>query len=307
MNDASARMKAKGILIAYLVGISGFYNRFGYYPFMARSSVKFFREPAETELRPGRLRAMTRKDLPSVRRLYDEVTARRICAAVRDDKVWDWLLRPGGHTWIFRVPKVILDARGRLCGYLTMEPKGELNIREIIVRQEEESCRVALGAMVREARRREVKEITLPLPWDDALTVFLRQYVRAEFTMASDATGGALMKIVDFPALMRRLEPLFAQRWKRAGKGLPAAKFTLSSEIGSVGLTVTRGSVRVGDPAGGPRVRIPQRWLSGMITGYYPLSEVAPRPGAVVPSRLMPVLDVLFPSGWPFVYQGDNM
>jgi predicted acetyltransferase len=135
MNDASARMKAKGILIAYLVGISGFYNRFGYYPFMARSSVKFFREPAETELRPGRLRAMTRKDLPSVRRLYDEVTARRICAAVRDDKVWDWLLRPGGHTWIFRVPKVILDARGRLCGYLTMEPKGELNIREIIVRQ----------------------------------------------------------------------------------------------------------------------------------------------------------------------------
>jgi len=306
MRDATRYMKENGILVAYLQGISNFYYRFGYYPFMAPSRATFKRADAKKEALPGRLRAMTRGDLPRVRRIYDAATARRTCAAVRDKTVWDWLFTHGRHTWLFRRPRVVLDERDRVCGYVTMENDRKFTVREIVVKQDEAACRAALGAIVREARRREAAEVRLPLPWDDALAIFLRQHVSAEFTMHASASGGAMLMIGDFPGLARRLEPLFAQRWQEARTRLPAVRFTLASEIGSVGFVVTRDSVRVTEPTGAPCVRVPRRWLSGLLTGYYAPGDIAPRKGARIPGELMPVLDILFPQGWPFVYQGDN-
>lgn len=306
MNDASRYMEQNGILVAYLGGIADFYYRFGYYPYMARGRVEFKRENARKEARPGKLRAMTRKDLPAVRRLYDKATAERVCAAARDKKVWDWLMGPGGHSRFFRKPQVILDARRRLCGYVTLGRRDDAGLTEIVVRQDEASCRAALGALVAHARRREAKQISFPLPWDDALAVFIRQHVDAESRMWTGATGGALLKVVDFAALMRALEPLFTRRWLDAHSALRDVKFTLETGIGEVGLTVTRRGASIGPPVKGRRVRIPQRWLSGLLTGYYSVRDVAPRKGAAVPAHLMPVLEILFPTGWPFVYQGDS-
>ena len=310
MNDATDYMKENAVLAAYLQGIPDFYFRFGYYPFMAPGNAKFNREEARKEMRAGRLRIMTRQDLPAVSKLHTQATAERICAADRDPKLWDWLLGPGGKSWLFSGPRVILDARGRPCGYLTLNPKGELRVREIVVKQDEPSCRAALGALVREAKRRETKEITLPLPWNDALAVFLRQYVGAEFKMWSNPTSGALLKIVDFPALMRKLEPLFARRWQ-AAPTLADTAFTLESEIGAVGFTLSHGGVRVanrpvGKPGSEPCAYVPARWLSGLLTGYYSVADVAPRQGSVIPAELKPALEVLFPPAWPYVYQADN-
>jgi len=306
MNDASDYMRRSGVLVAYLQGIGDFYYRFGYYPYMAPSDVRFQREDARKQARPGRLRAMRRDDLWRMRRLYDVAARGRVCAAVRDDRVWDWLWSAGRRSWMFCGPRLVLDARGRLHGYLTLRPGKELQIREIVVRGGEESCRVALGAIAREAKRREVKEIVLPLVWDDPLVLFLRQYVGAEFRMYPHPTGGRLMKVVDFPALMRTLEPLLSGRWRAAGRALPQVRFVLESEIGTVGIDAGRVRVRIGDLAGGQRVRVPQRWLSGMLTGYYAPRDVAPRAGARMPAALMPALEALFPQQWPWVYQAEN-
>jgi len=267
--------------------------------------VTFGRADAARVAEPGRLRAMRLADLPALAQLYERATARRSCAAVRDEAVWRWLLRAGRRTWTFPNPKVILEAGGDICGYLTLS-SGDWGVAEIVVRPQEAACRAAMGALVRAARRHEVKEIKLPLPWDDALAVFLRQHVGGTFRMHANPTGGALMKIVDLPALMRRMAPALAERWKGARTALPNPRFTLESEIGRVGIAVDKDKVHVGEPLRGPRVRVPQRWLPGLITGYYRVQEIAQRDGARVPARLIPALEILFPSGWPFVYQGDN-
>ena len=206
MNDASDYMAREGCMLAYLQGIPDYYYRFGYYPFMAPSHVKFNRDAARKQSLPGRLRAMTARDIPVIRKIYGKVTAGRIGPAKRDKAVWGWLLGPGTKTWLFVGPKVILDGDGKECGYLTMDAKGALRIREIVVDPSEKSIRAALGAVTREARRRESREVTLPLPWDDSLAVFVRQCVGAEFTMHSNATGGPVLKIVNLPALMQALE-----------------------------------------------------------------------------------------------------
>jgi len=306
MNDATKYMRENGFLVAYLQGIPNYYHRYGYYPYMARTSATLDRENAKKEGAAGKLRAMTREDLPKVAKLYESATAGRICASVRDSELWGWLFRYGTKTWLFRSPRVIIDGAGRLCGYLTVDSKDRLDISEVIVRQDEASHRAALGAIVREARRREVKQISLAIPWDEPLAVFLRQYVGCEFKMSSNPTGDLLLKIVDFPALMQKLQPLFTRRRRAARSGLPEVGFTLASEIGSVGFTVGRSNVSVGPPVRGTRAYIPQRWLSGLLTGYYPVKDIAPRKKASIPSRLLPVLDILFPAGWPWTFKGDN-
>jgi len=306
MHDASRYMRENGVLLAYLQGIEDFYYRFGYYPYMAPGRAAFRRKNAQAESRPGKLRVMRKAHVPALMRVFDAVTAERTFAAVRDRRLWEWLVGPARRSWLFRDPKVILDGRDRLCGYVAGGHGEELTFDEFLVRGDPASCRAALGALVAEAKRREKGKISVPLPWDDPFAVFLRQNVATEFKSWSDPTGGPLLKIVDFPALMKALEPLLDRRWQASGARLPATRFTLAGELGQVAVSASGRGVRVTDKPAGPTVRVPQRWLSGLLTGYYSVREVAAAKGSTVPAELRDALDVLFPTGWPFAYRGDN-
>jgi hypothetical protein len=177
----------------------------------------------------------------------------------------------------------------------------------------------SIRGSVKHAKRREWKEIELPLPWDDPFAVFLRQHLPAETVLESGATGGALMKIVDFPALMKRLEPMLRIRW-RDGAGINAS-VRIVTDIGNCMIRMFHGDLQVhGIDAGSLSssakaadsepdekvVKIPSRWLSGLVTGYYSVQDIAGRKGVSIPHDIFDVRDILFPSGWPFVYQGDN-
>jgi predicted N-acetyltransferase YhbS len=318
MTDACRYMAENGILLAYLQGISDFYHRFGFYPFMAPSRLTIQRKKAEKEAAPATLRSMNRGDLPAVRRLYSRAAGDRICAAARDEKVWQWLTTSGTRTWLFRDPKVILDRRGKICAYFTHSHPRDMALGEIVVKADELSCRSALGALARRAKRKEQKKIVLPLPWNDYLAVFIRQQISTDFSLRTGSTGGALMKIVDFPKLMKRLEPLYSQRWNEAS-GTESA-FLLRSEIGIVRVEASESGVRI-EPfdaskvgirggvhsrAGVPVVEVQSRWLSGLLTGFHPAGELHRSKRISFPRGLLPVLEVLFPPRWPFVYQGDN-
>ena len=139
-----------------------------------------------------------------------------------------------------------------------------------------------------------------------AVWSFLRRNVRTTFEAPTDPTGEFLLKIVDFPALMVALQPMFDERWRASGVRLPATKFTLASELGRVGISASGRGVRVAEGAGERTVRVPQRVLSGLLTGYYSARDVAAAPESKVPDELRAALDVLFPTGWPFAYRGDR-
>ena len=304
MNDAARYMKENGFLLAYLQGKSDFYYRYGFYPYRGVSFVRFKRDDARREVTGGRMRTFRKADIPAVATIYNRVTARRTMSAQRDRKLWSWLLRYAAKAWFFPSPKVLEDARGRICGYLTIS--GEMTVREIVVKPDQASARAALGALVREAKRREAKQIELHLPSDDALAVFLRQYVRSEFLLWTNPTGGQVLAILDFPALMHELEPTLERRWRDRDGRAKQLSFTLASDIGAVGISIRNGRVKVGKPVSRRRVHVPKRWLSGLLTGYYSVNQVANSKGARIPPGLRPTLEILFPPGEAYLYQGDN-
>jgi hypothetical protein len=273
--------------------------------------MKIQRKDAEKEMKPGKLRRMRKSDIRAVRRVYSEATKSRIGSAVRTADVWDWLLNAATKTWLFKEPMLILDTNERVCGYLTGPSNSHSRFAEIVVKPTEVAQRSALGAIVKHAKKREWQDIELPLPWDDPFAVFLRQHLRAETVLSSGSTGGALMKIVDFPTLMKRLEPLFQSRW-RAGTG-SKRQIRIVSDIGKCMIQTSPTGVRVLDFATGNAsaaygvvAKIPSLWLSGLITGYYSAGDIVQRKEVSIPSDVFDELDMLFPSGWPFVYQGDN-
>lgn len=305
MNACTRYMERNGYLLAYLQGNCRLYGRFGYFRYMMHVTAKVRTDDAVKYGAPGRLRTMTRKDIDDLARLYERASAGRVISAARDRAVWDWAVGYAVHTWLFSGPKVVLDANGRLCGYLTMNAQGEPGLREFVVSPDEASMRATLGALGAVARKREAETFSLPVQWDDPFAVFLRQVAGAEFQIVSRSSGGPLAKIVNFPILMQKLQPLFTERWRAAHSALPATRFTLASEIGSVCLEVAPRGVRVVEGGGGQRVWVPQRLLTGLVTGCWSFREVAQRPETRVPTRLVPYLDPLFPACWPYSHRVD--
>ena len=324
MEDACRYMKDHGVLVAYLQGIEDFYHQFGFHPYMASGVIKINRKKAEKEAASGHLRSMKKSDLPAVSWIYRKVTSSRIGPAIRTKALWNWLLDSGTHTWLFRAPKVIVNGAGQVCGYITRGHTAQLG--EAVVAPSEPAFRAAVGALVRLAKKLEEKEISFPVPWDDGFAMFLRQHIPAEYTFYSGSTGGALMKIIDFPALMMRLEPLFRSRWERSGLSSDKVRISISSDVGEAvfdmdakSLAVRRSPNRAAESGSkkGPSsekaayqrhyiARIPSRRLCGLITGYHSVGSLRLIDGVSIPRDALDPLSVLFPAGWPFVYQGDN-
>jgi predicted N-acetyltransferase YhbS len=305
MNDASRYMERNGILLADLQGNRKLYARFGYYGFQWTGEVSVMTCDADKEATPGRLRPMRRADLPHVADLFRRATAGRIMAADRSPEMWRWLLDYGSRTWLFRRPRVILDGRRRFRGYLTATWGEGFGVCEIVVRDDDASRRAALGALVREAKAAGTEEFGLSLPWDDPLAAFLRQVVGSKHSIVCRRGGGPLLKIVDFPALMRKLQPLFSERWSKARGRVSGGPFTLRTESGQLAFRFSAGAARVDDRPAGPRANVPQKWLSGLLCGSTPVADIVGREGVRIPPDLMEQMDVLFPRGWPFWYRGD--
>ncbi|MBA4387671.1 MAG: hypothetical protein C0404_06795 [Verrucomicrobia bacterium] len=305
MNDATREMRKRGVLLAYLAGSCPLYARFGYFRFMVVSLGRVRVADADREALPGRLRRMTRADLPRVAELYERANKGRIMSAARDAALWQWLLTCGVHSWLFPSPKVIVDDQHRVRGYVTFKKTDGMVVEEIIVPEDEASSRVAMGALSREARSRKLEEFVLAFSWNSPLGLFLRRLVGVQVTM-HNRNAGPLLKIVDFPALMRALRPLFAQRLKASGARFSGVRFNLASEIGAAGFEVAGNKINVGEAVRGERVCIPQYWLSGLITGYWSVQDVMHDPKVKLSARLRPLMEIVFPAGWPYAYRGDN-
>lgn len=304
MGDVAAFMARCRAHLGYIQGIPGFYSRFGYYSYLAKSKIVVQRAAMEPFLGRGVLRRMKPEDLPDVRRIYNHATSRRTCAARRDAATWTWLTRSRRNALFFE-PRVIQDREGITAGYVTFDPVDPFHVREVVVRQDPVACAAALGAICRAAARKHAQEVELKLPWDGALMTFCRQRVGGVFHAYCNPTGGSLMRIVDFPRLMKSLEPLLSERIRAADRRF-SGRMRLVAGTESVGLRLDKGTVSTGRANGGPALVVPERWLPGLLTGYCTPDDLRLTEGVAVPPTLRSLLSVLFPRCWPFVYQGDN-
>ncbi len=153
------------------------------------------------------------------------------------------------------------------------------------------------------------EEITFHLPPDHAFAEFAQQYGIAweiEYPRHSDG----MMRILNQATLFEKIASVLTDRLAaRPAAWLPDA-LSLDTDLGVTTLEFGGGKVSVGEEWGSvARVSLSQDKLMQLLMGYRSARDLLNAPGVVlagaVRSEVLPLLDVLFPKGVPFVWTPD--
>ena len=301
LNASTELMQDRGYDMGMLYGIRNFYHRFGYgvvFP-ISRLFVK-----AENLLRAKgglKVRAMKKADGAVVQKLYNRLNRTRNATVVRP-KGWTYFeLSPR-----FRKPGkaiVVEDGRGRIVGYATWVVNDEQFLASEIGGTNAEVFAALAKTLGQRAKRAERDEVIFDLPAEDPFVDFcvpLGCERRIVHTLNSDAMG----RIIHLRPLMEKMAPELSKRLADAGIS-KASALHLETDIGDVGLGVSRGQVRVMD-AGDMHVKMPQLILTQLVMGYRNVDDVMGENGVHVSKQALPMMRALFPKRDGYMWWSDR-
>jgi predicted acetyltransferase len=299
LEDGIEHMRRNGILMSMLHGIPDFYYKFGYASVGCDYKLNVQTRTLTAFRKSLRVRKARQTDLPDMKRLYDETYAERTCALARDEKAWSRL-----RSELKRV-RVIVDGSNRIRGYFWLANRRDyFRITEVCVENSEDVMRTLLAECGRLCRLAVFGEARFDVPPDHALSMYCRG-CDAVMETRYKHNGNWMMRILDLDALFPVLEPELSRRLRRSHLAGWHGSFGIETEIGSVMLKVSDGTVRCA-PGKSRRssqtVRMSQPLLSQLLVGYRSGAELG---GDRVPARLLDVLAVIFPLDYPFISPED--
>lgn len=300
--DASTElMQDRGYDMGLLYGIKNFYHRFGYGVVFPVSRLFAKTESLLRATSGLKVRAMKKVDGALVQKLYNRLNATRNATVVRP-KGWTYFeLSP--H---FRKPGkaiVVEDAQGRIVGYATWVVNEEQFLASEIGGTSTEVFATLAKALGQRAKRAERDEVIFDLPAADPFIDFCVPYGcerRIVHTYNSDAMG----RIIHLRPLMDKLVPEFSRRLNDAGI-TKSDGVHIETGIGTVGLGISRGHVRVMD-GGALRVTMPQLILTQLVMGYRDIDDVIREDGVRVSKKALPMMRALFPKRDGYMWWSDR-
>ena len=298
-------MKEEGIALSWLYGIPNFYQQFGFEYALP------FHKYTYTTIAPGQLtdlqpthqvRAMEQKDLGAVSSIYDFCNRHISGSAIRSLGYWEHRFQTttfGPHRWI-----VVSDG-GAVIGYLWLtESDGELTVRESGAINEAACQSMASYLFELSKAHPQVREIGVMGPHISPLARYLYRWGarRACTNEIYPGTWGGMVRIIDLANTLDALSATMSRRLAASPLSNHSGCYTITSEVGSAGLEIRQGQVRVvpvSDKAQG--IWIPGPVLTQMIMGYKGLED---RADVVRPQdeTLVQLLSILFPPDHPWVW-----
>jgi len=288
--------------IAVLYGIPDFYHRFGYIPvlpvttvFLELKDVLTVRPPAANGFTT---RAVQPDDWLAVLNLYEYNNAARSGTLKRPRATWQGYRR--GTQWEYQVETmVVTNGSSEVIGYAAFDDV-------------DNACRVAelgyqsaavfptlLATMIEKAQRCRTDQIEIHLPPDHPFARFCRTYgCRVVTTYQRNQDGMA--RIINARSLLEKLTPLLTER--AAAQPEFNGSLALQTEEGAVTLAVNDGHVTVTDDASPAwTLTLPQAQLAQLVMGYRGIQEINLDEGVEAPPAAIPLIDVLFPVGQPWM------
>jgi predicted N-acetyltransferase YhbS len=294
-----AQMRARGYALSILIGIHGFYDRFGYVPAWRESSWRLDRK----DLPPfaGRAPRLARVPLapsPEIVRLHNRWNAGLTGTAVRPTYtkgIYHWP-RLAPEAWLWR------DAAGRAAGHLLVSED-----RNVLVALEAtgdpDAVLAALGTL---AARRGLRELRLEtLPYGSALARRLRS-LHCRYEQWFVPNGDAMVRVVDLASCLRAMEPELSARLGASELDGYRGTLLVRGPEGAVGLALDRGRVRV-VPAAVGRSAVRAGWhLAQLLIGTDDPMETCEAGKIRLSGDAARLVRVLFPAQHPQLQLGDR-
>jgi predicted acetyltransferase len=305
--DTVRYMTGAGYDVSLLFGIPNFYTKFGYATCLPSYRVTVATrnaELAQADAPACQARPMQPEDLPFVIDLYERHNIERSCSVTRTAEHFTHF--PKGTHWGQPAEAVVFeDEAGRRVGYAAWDKTNE-RVSVIEAEAEEAGCFGALLAeFARQAVAKRCGHITLHLPPDHSFAEYLQRF-GCEWTIAYPRHADGMMRLLNQATLFDALRPELERRVMAARLPAPL-DVSVITELGALRLRLIGDRLALEHNAGAPAsITLSQDKLAQLIAGYRPARDVLNDAGAQVTGNALPLLDALFPRGWPHLWHADH-
>ena len=296
LESAVEFMGEHGYHLSALFGIPNYYDKYGYAPALVESQVSLQTRDAELAEARYQTEVFSPEVAQQVAEIYERMHAQRTGCIVRDTATWQGFQR--GIGWTDRVGAFVVTDGGEVVGYAShnLDPwryaVNEVGYTDASV------FSTLLAEIAARAIALRVERVSLHMPPDDPFVVYCRRY-GAEVTLEYRRCAGGMARVIDQAALLGMLQPLVRRRLQEAGMSGWSGEIVIQTDLGIDRLIV-------GQPGGSYRITMPQWMLAQLLLGYRGVDDALSEADTYADSDLLPVLRVLFPEGYPYIWPADR-
>ncbi|MFN4179702.1 MAG: GNAT family N-acetyltransferase [Armatimonadota bacterium] len=309
LETANEYMRENGFDIAGLFGISDFYERWGYIPALPEYRLKIPTDNLKNAKMKHAVVEYSDQYKLDALRIYECNNRYRICSIVRYPESWSGFVR--GTDWFVEADvKVFVDESGKVIGYLSLDKvKDRTAVAEVGYATQEVFESMAAFLFER-AKEHGHEEVILLIPPDHEFAIYLRRY-GCTATQVFHRSGGGMMRIINLGSLMTKLSPELSRRMAEAwifGREFEKG-FAIVTDIGNVLVKVKGDKVEVSPVPNlsvEEKLELSQGKLTQLLTGYQTIDILVANQEAQCSPTLIPLLRVLFPPNYPYIWWADR-
>jgi predicted acetyltransferase len=292
-------MRRENYDASFLFGIRDFYHKFGFATCMPERLLHLDTRDAERAEKSLAMRSMRRSDFAQVARLYNRDNAERTASIVRD-RNWDGF--PMGSDFDVEArTQVVLDARGRVCGYVVYDEVHNRCRAAEVGGQGAAVFSTILHFLARRAVQLRREELSLSMPVDHPFARYCRQFSCRDNTRFS-RNAGPMGRLIHLRPFLDKILPVLQDRWGALDRDRALA---LRTDIGTCVLGWQQGKLTTSDAAKGARsVRVHQDALMLLAMGYQTVDDLQIQGQLKVGKEARAIMARLFPlqtahMSWP--------
>lgn len=311
LRRGTGELREQGIPAVFLWGLPDYYPRFGFVPLLPRYRTRLnlnqsFRWPP---LKDGAFRPAVADDWRELASLYDSAIEKRWLQPVRTAAWWrDRLAERDIEEGLLReVPfpigrnLLVWEAEeGRIGGYLYF--KEEIERRSIIITEAEAADAQAADGMLRQLVAAVAPEYQTLVVQGTPEHLFNQAAYRIGGTHWNPVPRFGMVKVLDWPLLLRQFRPLLMRRAARLSRNGGDAEWRIGDfRNGGVGLRVSFGNPLEITLKGEPREPEVNRLLTRVCFGFYDDLDLQRVTGDIE------LLRGLFPLKYPFIWDANYL
>ncbi len=312
--DTVQYMITEGYDISMLFGIENFYTKFGYAAGLAGFECKVKTRDAEVAASVAKThitRPIEEQDMPAVLDLYNANNAARTCSVVRTPEDF-----PKFHkgTWYGTPPDTLLweDANGKLLAYAVWDhydkavKVAEVEARDDALPGNDALFSTLLSAFAVQAVEKRCEDVQLFIPPDHPFAEYVQRF-GAEWTVTYPRYGSGMLRLLNQQPFFEKLAPELERRVALSRSAGYTGALTFQTDLGNLALIINRGSITVAGKANeGPRLELSQDKLTQLAIGYRSARDVLNDPQVTAHGDVLPLLNILFPKGQPYIWVADH-
>jgi predicted acetyltransferase len=308
MEDTVRYMSEADYDISFLLGIHGYYSKYGYRTALMWSWIDLDLVNAYTAMPKGwRSRRMQRKDIPGMTEAYRNTIGQCNLSVQRSDADWNWYFRfkrMGRKT-----DHVILNESGKVMGYFCAKVSGAgLRVAELAVADDVSAYECIVAALHDCAKANYGRKADIYTAPDGGFARWCLYRKCAQLTQKTDFEGGPMFRLFNVERLFGKISGSLTERWNNAPRSVPAETVTLSCPMGQVALVPENDTLAVKPgEAVGEVVKISDEALTELVLGFRSAPDVLRGDNADVTDAAIQILSALFPTQIPFIPPTDHM